>query len=98
MHILAEQHSVVSYLHHTYNNLSSFPGEVLHDLKGHGGPIYKCRYFPSGVVVLSAGADGSCRIWSAESGINPVTLIGHKMAITDISIVDKGRNVISVSK
>lgn len=72
--------------------------EVILDLKGHGGPVYKCRYFPSGVVVLSAGADGSCRIWSAESGINPVTLKGHSMAVTDICIVERGRNIISVSK
>ncbi|XP_046959328.1 proteasomal ATPase-associated factor 1 [Vanessa cardui] len=72
--------------------------EKLLDLKGHGGPVYKCKFFPSGVVVISAGADGSCRIWSAESGINPVTLKGHTMSIADICIVDKGRNVISVSK
>ncbi|XP_059051196.1 proteasomal ATPase-associated factor 1 [Achroia grisella] len=72
--------------------------EVFLDLKGHGGPVYKCKFFSSGIVVLSAGADGSSRIWSAESGINPVTLKGHKMAVTDISIIEKGRNVISVSK
>lgn len=72
--------------------------EQLLDLKGHGGPVYKCRFFPSGVVVISAGADGSCRIWSAESGINPVTLKGHTMSIADVCIIDKGRNVISVSK
>ncbi|XP_026738669.1 proteasomal ATPase-associated factor 1 [Trichoplusia ni] len=72
--------------------------EVSLDLKGHGGPIYKCKFFPSGIVVLSAGADGSCRIWSAESGINPVTLKGHAMAVTDICIIEKGRNVISVSR
>ncbi|VVC93328.1 unnamed protein product [Leptidea sinapis] len=72
--------------------------EQLLDLKGHGGPIYKCKFFPSGVVVVSAGADGSLRIWSAQSGINPVTLKGHKMAVTDVSIVDVGRNIISVSR
>lgn len=72
--------------------------EELLDLKGHGGPVYKCRFFPSGIVVISAGADGSCRIWSAESGINPVTLKGHTMSISDICIIEKGRNVISVSK
>ncbi|CAG9796434.1 unnamed protein product [Diatraea saccharalis] len=72
--------------------------EILLDLKGHGGPVYKCRLFPSGIVVISAGADGSCRIWSAESGINPVTLKGHTMAVTDISIIEKGRNVVTVSK
>ncbi|XP_061709182.1 proteasomal ATPase-associated factor 1-like [Cydia pomonella] len=73
-------------------------GEVMLDLKGHGGPVYKSKFFNSGVVVISAGADGSCRIWSADTGVNPVTLIGHKMAICDIAIVEVGRNVISVSK
>lgn len=72
--------------------------EIQLDLKGHGGPVYKCKFFPSGIVVISAGADGSCRIWSAESGINPVTLKGHTMAVNDVCIIDKGRNVISVSK
>ncbi|XP_028158826.1 proteasomal ATPase-associated factor 1-like [Ostrinia furnacalis] len=72
--------------------------EILLDLKGHGGPVYKCRFFPSGIVVLSSGADGSSRIWSAETGINPVTLKGHTMAITDVCIIDKGRNVITVGK
>ncbi|KAM3967661.1 lisH and WD40 domain-containing Lis-1 [Aphomia sociella] len=72
--------------------------DVSLDLKGHGGPVYKCKFFPSGIVVLSAGADGSCRIWSAETGVNPVTLKGHKMAVTDVCIIEKGRNVISVSK
>ncbi|KAJ8735738.1 hypothetical protein PYW07_007358 [Mythimna separata] len=72
--------------------------EVNLELKGHGGPVYRSRFFPSGIVVLSAGADGSCRIWSAESGINPVTLKGHTMAVCDITIIEKGRNVVSVSK
>ncbi|KAL4716907.1 hypothetical protein ACJJTC_012718 [Scirpophaga incertulas] len=73
-------------------------GEMKLELKGHGGPVYRCRFFPSCVVVLSAGADGCCKIWSAESGINPVTLKGHTMAVTDICIIDRGRNVLSVSK
>lgn len=73
-------------------------GDQLLDLKGHGGPVYKCRFFPSGIVVLSAGADGSCRIWSAETGINPVLLKGHTMSISDISIIDRGNNIVSVSR
>ncbi|XP_041975242.1 proteasomal ATPase-associated factor 1-like [Aricia agestis] len=71
--------------------------EVL-DLVGHGGPAYKCRFFPSGTVVISAGADGSCRIWCAETGINPVTLKGHTMSVADICMIGRGRNVITVSK
>lgn len=38
------------------------------------------------------------KIWSAINGQCPVTLLGHKKAITDISIVDRGRNIISVGK
>ncbi|GBO99764.1 Proteasomal ATPase-associated factor 1 [Eumeta japonica] len=73
-------------------------GEIILDLEGHGGPVYKCKLFPSGIVILSGGADGSCRIWSAESGICPVMLKGHTMAVNDLCIIDKGRNVVSVSR
>lgn len=76
----------------------TIPGDILLNLKGHGGPAYKCRFFPSGIVVISIGADGSSRIWSAESGVNPVVLKGHTMAAMDVAIVDKGRNVITVSR
>jgi proteasomal ATPase-associated factor 1 len=67
-------------------------------LEGHVGDVYSCRLFPSGVVALTAGADMRLKIWSAETGQSPVTLIGHTAAIQDTCIVDRGRNVISVSK
>jgi WD40 repeat protein len=67
-------------------------------LEGHVGDVYKCRFFPSGLVVLSGSADMQLKIWSAETGQCPVTLRGHTAAITDMCIVDKGRNIISVSK
>lgn len=60
--------------------------------------IYTCRFFPSGVVVLSGGADMLLKIWSAETGKCAVTLKGHSAAIHDTCIVDQGRNIISVSK
>ncbi len=67
-------------------------------LEGHVGDVYKCRFFPSGIVVLSGGADMQLKIWSAETGQCPVTLRGHTAAVTDMCIIDKGRNIISVSK
>lgn len=76
----------------------TFPGEILLNLKGHGGPAYKCKFFPSGIVAISVGADGSSRIWSAESGLNPVVLKGHGMAVMDVAIIEKGRNIITVSR
>lgn len=79
----------------TLNNLNEY---LQLNLKGHVGDVYKCRFFPSGVVVLSGGADMQLKIWCAETGKCPATLTGHTMAITDVAIVERGRNIISVSK
>ncbi|KAM7308869.1 putative WD-repeat protein [Ixodes scapularis] len=73
-------------------------GEVRRELEGHVWDIYTCRFFPSGVVVLSGGADMQLKIWSAETGKCPVTMKGHSAAIHDTCVVDQGRNVISASK
>uniref|UniRef100_A0A1B6C573 Uncharacterized protein n=2 Tax=Clastoptera arizonana TaxID=38151 RepID=A0A1B6C573_9HEMI len=72
--------------------------EIKMALKGHVGEIYKCKFFPSGEVILSTGSDMQIKIWCALTGVCPVTLSGHVMAITDLAIVEKGRNIISVSK
>ena len=56
------------------------------------------KLFPSGVVVLSSGADMRMKIWSAENGSCPVTLAGHSSAVTDTAIIGRGMNVASVSK
>ncbi|KAG0431946.1 hypothetical protein HPB47_021260, partial [Ixodes persulcatus] len=73
-------------------------GYLLRELEGHVWDIYTCRFFPSGVVVLSGGADMQLKIWSAETGKCPVTMKGHSAAIHDTCVVDQGRNVISASK
>lgn len=67
-------------------------------LEGHLGDVYICRFFPSGIVVLSSGTDMQIKIWSAENGSCPVTMKGHKAAVTDLAVVEIGRNIISVSK
>ena len=60
--------------------------------------MYSVQLFPSGVVVLSSGNDMRVKIWSAEDGSCPRTLTGHKGTVTDTAIVDKGMNVVTVSK
>ncbi len=45
---------------------------------GHAGDVYTCRFFPSGVVVLSGSADTQLKIWSAETGKCAATLAGHR--------------------
>lgn len=65
---------------------------------GHYGDIYCCRWFPSVEVVLSCGADLRIKVWSAITGECAVTLTGHTNTVTDLAIVDRGKNIISVSK
>ncbi|KAI0222285.1 Proteasomal ATPase-associated factor 1 [Lamellibrachia satsuma] len=72
-------------------------GEVRRDLDGHLGDVYSCRFFPSGVVILSGSADMRLKIWSAETGQCAATLVGHQGGVNDTAIVDRGRNVVSVS-
>ncbi|ELU04701.1 hypothetical protein CAPTEDRAFT_111827 [Capitella teleta] len=73
-------------------------GDVRRRLEGHCGDVYSCRFFPSGLVVLSGGADSQLKVWSAETGKCAVTLTGHQAGIMDTTIVDKGRNVLSASR
>jgi WD40 repeat protein len=67
-------------------------------MSGHYGDIYCCRWFPSVKVVLSCGADLRIKIWSTDTGECAGTLVGHTKAVTDLAIIDRGRNIISVSK
>ncbi|RUS83784.1 hypothetical protein EGW08_008442, partial [Elysia chlorotica] len=73
-------------------------GEVRRILEGHVGDVYSCRFFPSGIVVLSAGSDTMVKIWSAETGECAATITGHKAAVLDSDIIDRGRNVITCSR
>jgi len=73
-------------------------GEVRRQLKGHVGDVYTAKFFPSGIVVLSAGADTMIKVWSAETGECAATMTGHKAAVLDTAVVDRGRNIVSVSR
>lgn len=50
---------------------------VVRNLKGHGLDVEKARFFPSGLVVLSAGLDMTVRIFDVATGDNMRTLMGH---------------------
>ena len=51
---------------------------IQRELTGHFGDVYSCRFFPSGLVILTGGADTQLKIWSAENGQCAATLTGHK--------------------
>jgi proteasomal ATPase-associated factor 1 len=52
-------------------------GQIRRKLDGHISDINVCKFFPSGIVGLTGGADLRIKIWSAENGSCPVTLVGH---------------------
>ncbi|EIW58621.1 WD40 repeat-like protein [Trametes versicolor FP-101664 SS1] len=76
--------------------------------KSHLSTVTSIRFFPSSRVILSAGADFSLSILSADppesSSYTTVkatparTLRGHTRAITSTAIIARGRNVLSGSK
>ncbi|KFO24022.1 Proteasomal ATPase-associated factor 1 [Fukomys damarensis] len=67
-------------------------------LEGHVFDVNCCRFFPSGLVVLSGGMDAQLKIWSAEDASCAATFKGHRGGILDTAIVDRGRNVVSGSR
>uniref|UniRef100_A0A914V8R6 Proteasomal ATPase-associated factor 1 n=1 Tax=Plectus sambesii TaxID=2011161 RepID=A0A914V8R6_9BILA len=77
---------------------SSETGTVQRKLKGHALDVYKCRFFPSGLVVLSGGCDMQLKIWSVETGECARSLTGHTQAIMDVNFVGAGKNILSCSK
>ena len=54
-------------------------------LEGHYGDVYTCRFFPSGIVILSGGADTQLKIWSAETGKCAATLTGHTAGDSELT-------------
>ncbi|CAK7197475.1 WD domain protein [Sporothrix eucalyptigena] len=46
-------------------------------MRGHDGPIAQVRISPDGRWIASASADGTARIWDAETGAHMTTLVGH---------------------
>lgn len=72
-------------------------GEIRRNLTGHINDVYVAKFFPSKIVVMSGGFDMRIKIWSVENGKSSV-MLGHKSGITDICIVEKGRNIVSVCR
>ncbi|CAH2355697.1 26S proteasome regulatory subunit Rpn14p [[Candida] railenensis] len=71
---------------------------VLTITQAHFSDITSLKFFPSGKVLISGSLDMQLKLWSVADGSNPRTLVGHKGAITGISLLGKtGRNLLSSS-
>lgn len=73
-------------------------GEIAVELKkieGHLGPIYCADFSPDGKKIISAGADGSLRLWDTRTGKELRRLDGHAGRIWAVAFAPDGRRVVS---
>jgi len=78
---------------------SDLDGTLVRNLKGHVADINSVRFFPSGTVLLSGGADMILKIWTlAQEGLCAAELKGHTRGILSTGIIERGRNIVSTSR
>ncbi|KAH3672995.1 hypothetical protein WICMUC_003948 [Wickerhamomyces mucosus] len=70
-----------------------------HIHQAHLSTISKSLFFPSGKVILSSGLDYQIKVWSIDEVTSPARVFkGHTQDITDLAMVENGRNFFSASK
>lgn len=64
-------------------------------LAGHlSGPVWQARFSPSGEQIVTAGEDGSVRVWNAATGENR-TLDGHRGPVYAVEFSPDGKSIVS---
>ncbi|MBX9626938.1 MAG: serine/threonine protein kinase [Gemmataceae bacterium] len=77
-------------------NVAPIPrgAEVLR-LEGHGRPIHATVLIPGGQRVLSAGEDGTARVWDLETGREALRLTGHGGWVMSAAVAADGRAAVT---
>lgn len=65
--------------------------------EAHESGITSLRFLPSGEVLLTGSIDMRLKLWSVVDESCPRTFVGHKAAVSDTCLIDRGRNFLSSS-
>lgn len=74
------------------------PKKCVFRFVGHEKGVHRIRLFPkTGHLILSAGLDGSCKVWSVEQRKCMRTYMGHSAAVRDVQFNIDGSKFVSAS-
>lgn len=70
-------------------------GELVQTLEGHLFDIMDIGFTPDGARIVTAGFDGTVKVWALESGENIGTYFGHQGPVQDLQVSADGTTVAS---
>ena len=59
-------------------------------MNGHTGTVWAVSFRPDGSQIATAGADGTVKVWDAQTGGELVTLKGHTGSVFGVSFSPDG--------
>jgi len=74
------------------------PGQELLALSGHQGGVLSATWSPDGARVVTAGQDGTARLWDTQTGRELAPLSGHKDRVNAVTFSPDGQLVVTASQ
>ena len=66
-------------------------GHLEHTLRGHTDEVSSAEFSPDDSLIVTAGCDGTAKLWSAASGLCILTFVGHGDSVNTAVFNHDGR-------